>query len=122
MLNSTPADRDQITFTCPNHGTISGELQVIDYSPVLERECCEDAFGAQLKWDCFIEEARNCQAQSVHNATLYESGDWIGPYESHDGLALLRWAAREIADQDEEFNYGFNVLYYQEKEREAAFG
>jgi hypothetical protein len=100
-----------MTFTCEIHGT-----KTMSDMAIPERDCCDDASSAQLRWDCFIETLAGCAWQDRSNYEHFLAGTWIGDYAPATEAGLLEWAAARQAEDDAEFDYGFNVLAKQMRE------
>ena len=108
-----------ITWTCPHHGTTTESLEDDLCGPSWDRDCCSAAWRRQLKWDGFVERVLGNREQDAQNKKSSDAGQWAGPaYVPCTPQELMEWALASIARDDEEFDYGFNVLYKQEKEEE----
>ena len=117
MLNADKTT-ESITWTCPVHGTFADDLEDDHAGPRGDyRPCCSRAWLAALKWHNLVDRALSCKAQDVQNKKWSDAGEWAGPaYVPCTPEQLIGWALSEIADDDAEFDYGFNVLYKEQLE------
>jgi hypothetical protein len=97
------------TFTCETHGTKT----VSDFEFLADR-CCADALHKALAWGAFCDYLDRAKASDDYCREQHEAGDeWYRDYRPATDEDLFRAAAEMKQRDDEEFDYGFNVLYYE---------